>query len=72
MWRKFSKYVLDTVAGTFASILDAHGPEPHACDYLRKDYSFLFERFFYYLEDKDELSSGIVVFDELEKPPVSG
>jgi hypothetical protein len=52
---------------TFASILDARGPEPHACDYLRKDYSFLFERFFYYLEDKDELSSGIVVFDELEK-----
>lgn len=52
---------------TFASIIDAHGPEPHVCDYLRKDYSFLFERFFYYLEDKDELSSGIVVFDELEK-----
>lgn len=52
---------------TFASIIDAHGPEPHACDYLRKDYAFLFERFFYYLEDKDEFSSGIVVFDELEK-----
>jgi hypothetical protein len=52
---------------TFASIIDAHGPEPHACDYLRKDYSYLFERFFYFLEDKNEASSGIVVFDELEK-----
>lgn len=51
----------------FASIIDAHGPEPHVCDYLRKDYSFLFERFFYFLEDKDQETSGIVVFDELEK-----
>jgi hypothetical protein len=51
----------------FASIVDAHGPEPHVCDYLRKDYSFLFERFYYFLEDRDEDSSGIIVFDELEK-----
>ena len=36
-------------------------------DYLRKDYSYLFERFFYYLEDFNQTEMGIVVFDELEK-----
>jgi hypothetical protein len=34
---------------------------------LRKDYAFLFERFFYYLEDRDAEAQGFVVFDELEK-----
>ncbi len=36
-------------------------------EYLRKDYAFLFERFFYYFEDKASEPMGIVVFDELEK-----
>lgn len=35
--------------------------------YLRKDYAYLFERFFYFLEDKKTMPSGIIVFDELEK-----
>jgi hypothetical protein len=39
----------------------------HDADYLRKDYSYLFERFYYYLQGIGESSSGIVVFDELEK-----
>ena len=34
---------------------------------LRKDYIYLFERFYYFLEDKQEEPKGIVVFDELEK-----
>lgn len=34
---------------------------------LRRDYCYLFERFFYYLEDRGADSMGIVVFDELEK-----
>lgn len=34
---------------------------------LRKDYIYLFERFYYYLEDKPYEPSGIVVFDELDK-----
>lgn len=34
---------------------------------MRKDYSCLFERFFYLLEDKVSKEIGIVVFDELEK-----
>lgn len=35
--------------------------------HLRKDYAYLFERFFYYLEDLGPSSYGIVVFDELDK-----
>ncbi len=50
----------------FASIIDRDAPRP-AADYLRKDYAYLFERFFYFLEDTGEDTSGIVVFDELEK-----
>jgi hypothetical protein len=50
----------------FASIIDRNAPRPTA-DYLRKDYAYLFERFFYFLEDSGEDASGIVVFDELEK-----
>lgn len=34
---------------------------------MRKDYAYLFERFFYYLEDIGPSAYGIVVFDELEK-----
>ena len=50
----------------FASIVetDAH---PTAGQGLRKDYSYLFERFFYFLEDNSAEEQGVVVFDELEK-----
>lgn len=50
----------------FASITDRGAPRPTA-NYLRKDYAYLFERFFYFLEDAGNDPSGIVVFDELEK-----
>lgn len=50
----------------FASIVDRDAPRPTA-NYLRKDYAYLFERFFYFLEDVSADESGIVVFDELEK-----
>ena len=50
----------------FASIIDRDAPRP-AANYLRKDYAYLFERFFYFLEDIGGDVSGIVVFDELEK-----
>jgi hypothetical protein len=50
----------------FASITDQTAPRPTA-NYLRKDYAYLFERFFYFLEDEGSNPSGIVVFDELEK-----
>lgn len=35
--------------------------------FLRKDYAYLFERFYYFLEDTTDNEMGIVVFDELDK-----
>lgn len=51
----------------FASIVESGAPRPDSKEHLRKDYIYLFERFFYFLEDADPDHSGIVVFDELEK-----
>lgn len=50
----------------FASIVetDAH---PTTLDGLRKDYAYLFQRFFYFLEDQKPQEQGVIVFDELEK-----
>lgn len=50
----------------FASIIDRDAPRPTA-NYLRKDYAYLFQRFFYFLEDLGRDDSGIIVFDEREK-----
>jgi hypothetical protein len=50
----------------FASIVSKNAPRP-AATHLRKDYAYLLERFFYFLEDKDTTLCGVVVFDELEK-----
>ena len=50
----------------FASVVNKESPVP-AADHLRKDYAYLFERFFYYLEDLGPAAYGIVVFDELDK-----
>lgn len=52
---------------TFASIVNPASVKPVEGDYLRKDYAYLFERFYYYLEDTSDSEMGIVVFDELEK-----
>jgi hypothetical protein len=51
----------------FASIVKRDAPRPTGRGMLRKDYAFLFERFFYYLEDDGPESVGLIVFDELEK-----
>jgi hypothetical protein len=50
----------------FASVVSKASPPPSR-DHLRKDYAYLFERFFYYLEDVGPSAYGIIVFDELEK-----
>jgi len=50
----------------FASIVDKTSPRPSP-DHLRKDYAYLFERFYYFLEDWKAAPSGVIVFDELEK-----
>lgn len=49
----------------FGSIIKNHYKK--SSDLLRKDYVYLFERFYYFLEDKQYDPSGIVVFDELDK-----
>ncbi|MBN1145619.1 MAG: DUF3800 domain-containing protein [Anaerolineales bacterium] len=58
----------------FASIIDYQSPavQPQLIDFsglgfLRKDYAYLFERFFYYLEDLPVREMGAVIFDELER-----
>jgi Protein of unknown function (DUF3800) len=48
----------------FASAVDRDAPRSER-NFLRKDYAYIFERYFYFLEDRDAL--GLVVFDELER-----
>jgi len=62
--------VLDIAASfsvqVFASVTDPKSPRPEA-DNLRKDYVYLFERYFYFLESLPPRERGLIVFDELEK-----
>jgi hypothetical protein len=51
----------------FAAIVDAAAPQPACSEVLRRDYAFLFERYFYYLEEEGGETRGLIVFDELEK-----
>jgi hypothetical protein len=62
----------------FASIINYRNPNPtlpildwSQINWLRRDYAYLFERFFYFLEDENQRTAsdemGIVIFDELEK-----
>lgn len=53
-------------AQVFASMADPKAPRPDP-GALRKDYRYLFERYFYYLETLPMREHGLVVFDELEK-----
>ena len=53
-------------ARAFASIVPQAAPRP-AGGMLRKDYAYLFERFFYFLNSQAEDPMGYVVFDELDK-----
>ena len=50
----------------FASIVPQNVERPQT-DMLRKDYAYLFERFFYFLNSKPEDPMGYLVFDELDK-----
>lgn len=51
----------------FASIIADPTTLPKDKNMLRRDYIYMFERFFYFLEDKKGDDQGIVVFDELDK-----
>lgn len=50
----------------FASIIPRSAPRPSG-NFLRKDYAYLFERFFYFVEDRSTAELGLVVFDELDQ-----
>jgi len=48
-------------------IVPADAPGERKISVLRKDYAYLFERFFYFVDSKDKEHVGIIVFDELDK-----
>jgi hypothetical protein len=50
----------------FASVVVPGAPTP-GNSFLRKDYAFLFERIYAFLERQQASEQGIVVFDELER-----
>jgi len=52
---------------TFASIVKPDAPHPATRDFLRKDYRYLFERFFNFVNAQLAHERGVVVFDEIEK-----
>ncbi len=66
----FVKYLMELCARyrvlAFASIVDFEAPYS-AGDFLRKDYSYLFERYYHFLDDCLIGEMGLVVFDELER-----
>ena len=49
----------------FATISKMHYPAPAEQAFLPKNYVYLLERFYYFLDEKS--ASGILVFDELDK-----
>lgn len=53
-------------AKAFASVVDRDAPK-QAGNFLRKDYSYLFERIFCFLDERPDHHQGLVVFDELER-----
>jgi hypothetical protein len=54
-------------AQVFATIVPKAAPRPARADALRKDYAYLFERFFYFLNGLPDQPMGYLVFDELDK-----
>lgn len=50
----------------FASVVLPTAPRPQRTG-LRKDYGYLFERFFYWMDEQPGQERGLVVFDELER-----
>lgn len=67
---KFVDKVIDTANGfgvkIFASVVDKAAARAQK-DILGKDFTYLFERYFYFLKALPDHERGLVVFDELEK-----
>lgn len=49
-----------------ASVVNIQAQRPET-DQLRKDYQYLFERYYYFLEPLPPQERGLIVFDELDK-----
>lgn len=54
-------------ARIFAAMVSTSAPRHADPLFLRKDYAYLFERFYHYLEAISQDEMGLIVFDELEK-----
>lgn len=68
MARGVFQILRDCDATIFAACVPAAATPPgtaQAAEYLRKDQVFLFERFFYFLQERKE--HGILVFDEVDR-----
>jgi len=67
---RFVDKVIDIAANfgvkIFASVVDKETAKAQK-DVLRKDFVYLFERYFYFLKTLPDYERGLVVFDELEK-----
>lgn len=67
----FVKELLEIVGGfrckIFATIVSKEFDRTDTPEFLRKDYVYLLERYYYFLDEKKEQPSGIIVFDETEK-----
>jgi hypothetical protein len=59
------KATRDAGGVVLASMIPKSAPRTEG-DFLRKDYAFIFERYFYLLEDSGD-EAGLIVFDELER-----
>lgn len=56
---------IDAGGVVLAAMIPKSAPRAEG-DFLRKDYAFIFERYFYLLEDSGD-EAGLIVFDELER-----
>ncbi len=63
--REVLKATREAGGAVFAAMIPKTAPRTSG-DFLRKDYAFIFERYFYFLEDRGN-DVGLIVFDELER-----
>jgi len=67
----YCRFALELARGqkaqVFATIVPQAAPRPERADALRKDYAYLFERVFYFLNGLEGDPMGYLVFDEIDR-----